>query len=139
MAASALDFVPMGTNAGTQPADLTEHRVRHFWERSDRLLHPPSRRFDDLDLCRLATHILRDHGHANRRGHSALTRALLDHCSMTGRLDLGVWADFKTAHVVEPQQVEPVLVETIGHLCTMSRELTEEVGRLSQALAWRGR
>ena len=70
---------------------------------------------------------------------AALTRALLDHCSMTGRLDLGVWADFKTAHVVEPQQVEPVLVETIGHLCTMSRELTEEVGRLSQALAWRGR
>ena len=67
---------------------------------------------------------------------AALTRALLDHCIMTGTLDLGVWSDFKTAHVVEMQQVEPVLVETIGHLCTMSRELTEEVGRLSKR--WRG-
>ena len=68
-----------------------------------------------------------------------LTRALLEHCIMTGRLDLGVWADFKTAHAVEAQQIEPVLVEVIGHLCTLSRELTEDVGRLSHALAWRGR
>ena len=70
---------------------------------------------------------------------AALTRALLNHCTMTGRLDLGVWADFKTAHVIEVQQIEPVLVEVIGHLCTLSRELTEEVGRLNHALAWRGR
>jgi hypothetical protein len=70
---------------------------------------------------------------------TALTRALVDHCTMTGRLDLGTWADFKTAHAVEAQQVEPVLVEVIGHLCTLSRALTEEVGRLSHALAWRGR
>ena len=70
---------------------------------------------------------------------TALTRALVDLCTMTGRLDLGVWADFKTAHVVEPQQIEPVLVETIGHLCAMAGELTQEVGRLRHALAWRGR
>jgi hypothetical protein len=44
---------------------------------------------------------------------AALTRALLDHCIMTGTLDLGVWSDFKTAHVVEAQQIEPVLVSTI--------------------------
>ena len=68
---------------------------------------------------------------------AALTRALLDHCIMTGTLDLGVWSDFKTAHVVEAQQIEPLLVSTIQHLCTMSRGLTEEVGRLSDALAWR--
>jgi hypothetical protein len=68
---------------------------------------------------------------------AALTRALLDHCIMTGILDLGVWSDFKTAHVVEAQQIEPVLVSTIQHLCTMSRGLTEEVDRLSDALAWR--
>ena len=53
MAASALDFVPMGTKLETLPANLTERRFRHFWERSDRLLHPPSRRFDDLDLSDL--------------------------------------------------------------------------------------
>ena len=68
---------------------------------------------------------------------TALTRALVDHCTMTGRLDLGTWADFKTAHAVEAQQIEPLLVSTIQHLCTMSRGLTEEVGRLSDALAWR--
>ena len=68
---------------------------------------------------------------------AALTRALLDHCIMTGTLDLGVWSDFKTAHVVEAQQIEPALVSTIQHLCTMSRGLTEEVDRLSDALAWR--
>jgi hypothetical protein len=30
LAASALDFVPMGTNAETLPANLTERRFRHF-------------------------------------------------------------------------------------------------------------
>ena len=32
MAASALDFVPIGANAETLPANLTEGRFRHFWE-----------------------------------------------------------------------------------------------------------
>ena len=36
MAASALDFVPMGTNAETLPANLTERRFRHFWEQTDK-------------------------------------------------------------------------------------------------------
>ena len=36
MAASALDFVPMGANAETLPANLTERRFRHFWEQTDK-------------------------------------------------------------------------------------------------------
>ena len=36
MAASALDLVPMGTNAETLPASLTERRIRHFWEQTDK-------------------------------------------------------------------------------------------------------
>jgi hypothetical protein len=51
MAASALDFVPMGTNAETLPASLTERHFRHFWKQTGkqgneraRLLHPPTRR-----------------------------------------------------------------------------------------------
>ena len=36
MAASALDFVPTGTNAETLPANLTERRFRHFWEQTDK-------------------------------------------------------------------------------------------------------
>ena len=35
MAASALDFVPIGTNAETLPANLTEDRFRH-WEQTDK-------------------------------------------------------------------------------------------------------
>jgi hypothetical protein len=70
---------------------------------------------------------------------AALTRALLDHCTMTGRLDLGVWADFKIAHAVEAQQIEPVLVEVIGHVLTLAGELQRETERLTIALAWRGR
>ena len=33
MAASALDFVPIGTNAETLPANLTERRFRHLADR----------------------------------------------------------------------------------------------------------
>ena len=36
MAASALDFVPIGTTAETLPANLTEDRFRHFWEQTDK-------------------------------------------------------------------------------------------------------
>ena len=36
MAASALDFVPIGANAETLPANLTEGRFRHFWEQTDK-------------------------------------------------------------------------------------------------------
>ena len=36
MAASALDFVPIGTTAETLPANLTEDRFRHFWEQADK-------------------------------------------------------------------------------------------------------
>ena len=35
MAASALDFVPTGTNAETLPANFTERRFRHFREQTD--------------------------------------------------------------------------------------------------------
>ena len=35
MAASALDFVPMGTNAETLPANFTERRFRRFREQTD--------------------------------------------------------------------------------------------------------
>ena len=68
-----------------------------------------------------------------------LTRALVDHCTMTGHLDVGVWADFKTAHGVEAQQVEPVLVQTLTHVLTLAGELQRETERLTIALAWRGR
>ncbi len=69
---------------------------------------------------------------------TVLTRALVDLCTMTGRLDLGIWADFKTAHAVEVQQVEPVLVEVIGHILTLANEQQQEMERLSVALAWKG-
>jgi CheY-like chemotaxis protein len=68
---------------------------------------------------------------------TVLTRALVDLCTMTGRLDAGIWAGFKTADAVEPQQVEPVLVEVIGHLCTLAGELQREMDRLSIAPALR--
>ena len=67
-----------------------------------------------------------------------LSRALVDLCTMTGRLDLGIWADFKTAHGVETQQVEPVLVQTLAHVLTLAGELQREMDRLTIALAWRG-
>jgi hypothetical protein len=98
--------------------------------------HDPREMFALFALCRLKAGNL---GTQTMTETTALTRALVDLCTMTGRLDLGIWADFKTAHVIEAQQIEPVLVDVIGHLCTLSRELTEEVGRLSHALAWRGR
>ena len=101
--------------------------------------HDPRKMFALFALfawCKLKA---RNCGVATMTETTILTRALLEHCIMTGRLDLGVWADFKTAHAVEAQQIEPVLVETIGHLCTLSRNLTDEVDRLSHALAWRGR
>jgi len=70
---------------------------------------------------------------------TVVTRALVDLCTMTGRLDLGIWADFKTAHAVEVQQVEPVLVQTLAHVLTLAGELQRETERLTIALAWRGR
>ena len=38
MAASALDFVPIGANAETLPANLTEGRFRHFWKQTESLV-----------------------------------------------------------------------------------------------------
>ncbi len=40
-----------------------------FFAATQRLPHPPPRRFDDLDLCRRAATVLRDDGHDNRRDH----------------------------------------------------------------------
>jgi hypothetical protein len=40
-------------------------------------------------------------------------------------------------HRVEPQQVEPVLVEVIGHLCRLCADTTAEANRLSHALSSR--
>ena len=67
----------------------------------------------------------------------SLARLLFDRCTMTGRLDLGTWADFKAAHHVE-EQVEPVLVQTMQHVLTLAGELQREMDRLTVALARRG-
>jgi hypothetical protein len=48
--------------------------------------------------------------------------------------DLDAWVTFKAEHGVEPRMIEPTLVMVIQHLCTLSLELTQEVGRLSAAL-----
>jgi hypothetical protein len=63
-----------------------------------------------------------------------LTRRLFDHVATTGTLDLRGWCDFKREHHVEPQQIEPVLVDVISHLC----DVTAEANRLSHALSRRG-
>jgi hypothetical protein len=67
-----------------------------------------------------------------------LARRLYDHLTITGRLYLDTWCTFEREHGVQGQQCEPVLVEVIGHLCTLAGELTAEVGRLSVALSRRG-
>ena len=66
-----------------------------------------------------------------------LARHVFDRLTVSGTLTEAEWSTFKAEHGVEPQQIEPVLVEVVGHLCTMAGELTAEVGRLSLALARR--
>ena len=69
-----------------------------------------------------------------------LVRRLYGHCVITaGTLDLVAWVTFKAEHGVEPQQIEPVLVATIEHLCRLNLETTEEANRLSIALSSRRR
>ena len=68
---------------------------------------------------------------------SDLARILFDWLTQDGRITLDGWVDFKTEHGVEPRMIEPVLVEVLSHMCSMNLELTQEVGRLSHALARR--
>jgi hypothetical protein len=67
-----------------------------------------------------------------------LTRRPFDHVTTTGTLDLRGWCDFKREHHVEPQQIEPVLVDVTGHLCRLCADVTAEANRLSHALSRRG-
>ena len=68
---------------------------------------------------------------------ASLSRHLFDRLTVAGRLDLGTWCDFKTEIGVEAQQIEPVLVEVIGHILVLANEQQREMERLSVALAWR--
>jgi hypothetical protein len=68
---------------------------------------------------------------------SDLARHLFDQVTTTGTLDLGTWCDFEAEHGVEAQQIEPLLVEVIGHVLTLAGELQREVGSLSHALSRR--
>jgi hypothetical protein len=61
-----------------------------------------------------------------------LARHLFDRLTISGRLDLGTWCDFKTEHGVEPQQIEPVLVQTLAHVLVLAGELQKEMDRLSR-------
>jgi hypothetical protein len=66
-----------------------------------------------------------------------LARHLFDHVTITGTRDPAEWVTFKAEHRVEAQQIEPVLIEVIGHLRVLAGELTQETGRLSVALSQR--
>ena len=62
-----------------------------------------------------------------RNGHDWTDRhPLIVEAALRNR---GTWCAFKRERHVEGHQVEPVLVEVIGHLCTMSLELTPGSGQ----------
>ena len=66
-----------------------------------------------------------------------LAARLFDRLTVTGRLDLGTWCDFKTEHGVEARMIEPVLVLALQQTLTLAGELQAEVERLSIALSRR--